>query len=238
MNKKLLFVVLVCGLAILLSTFIAAAQKSSRIDPANFVNGIDNRFFPLRPGTTFYYVGTKDGVPTTNVTFVTHQTKRILGVRTTVVLDRAYDNGILAEDTLDWYAQDAQGNVMYFGEDTKELDANGNVISTEGTWMAGVNGAQPGIIMEANPAVHDRYQQEFAAGVAEDMALVLSLDESACVIYGCFDNLLLTKEWAHIDPGTSEVKYYAENVGFVLGNATRHGNEHTELVNITTPYRT
>lgn len=234
MKKKHLLALAICGLVILLSTFITSAQKSSQIDPANFVSVIDNRFFPLRPGTTFYYVGTKDGVPTTNVTFVTHQTKRILGVRTTVVLDRAYENGILAEDTIDWYAQDADGNVMYFGEDTKELDPNGNVISTEGTWMAGVNGAVPGIIMEANPAVGDRYQQEFSPGVAEDMARVLSLDTSACVIYGCFDNLLLTKEWTHLDPGVASVKYYAANVGFILEDATRGGSEHTELVSITT----
>jgi hypothetical protein len=234
MEKKHLLALAICGLVILFSTFIAAAQKSSQIDPANFVSVIDNRFFPLRPGTTFYYVGTKDGVPTTNITTVTHQTKRILGVRTTVVLDRAYENGILDEDTIDWYAQDVDGNVMYFGEDTKELDPNGNVISTEGTWMAGVNGAVPGIIMEANPAVGDRYQQEFSAGVAEDMARVLSLDASACVIYGCFDNLLVTKEWTHLDPGVASVKYYAANVGFILEDAIRGGSEHTELVSITT----
>ena len=123
------------------------ARSPGQINPANFVKEVDNEFFPLEPGTTFYYEGTTDGVPTNNVTYVTHDTKRILGVKTTVVHDRAYEDGVLVEDTFDWYAQDRAGNVWYFGEDTKELDEDGNVISTEGSWKAGVDGAQPGIIV-------------------------------------------------------------------------------------------
>lgn len=208
-------------------------------DPSNFVDKagqpfkIDNKFFPLEPGTTFFYKGETDGVPTTNKTFVTHDTKEILGVNTTVVRDRVFEKGVLAEDTFDWYAQDNDGNVCYFGEDTKELDKHGNVTSTEGSFEAGVNGAQPGLIMEANPKVGDTYQQEFASGVAEDMAKVLSLDKSACVPYGCFHNLLLTKEWTPLEPGVAEHKYYAKDVGFIRGVTVKGGKEHIELVRIT-----
>jgi hypothetical protein len=171
----------------------ASAAKTGS-PPSGWVTEVTNPYFPLRPGTTFHYTGKTDGMPSTDDMEVTRQTKVILGVRCTVVHDRVYTNGVLSEDTLDWCAQDTSGNVWYFGEDTKELDSNGNVTSTEGSWLAGVNGAHQGIIMDARPRVGDHYQQEFAAGVAEDMAQVLGLNKSACVIYGCFDDLLLTKE--------------------------------------------
>ena len=125
-------------------------------------------------------------MPTRNEMVVTNDTKVILGVTTIVVHDSVYEQGVLTEDTLDWYAQDEDGNVWYFGEDTKELDENGNVISTEGSWEAGVNGAKPGIVMEAKPRKGDRYQQEFATGVAEDMAQVIGYKNSYCVRHGCF----------------------------------------------------
>src|SRR4030095_5243169 len=101
-------------------------------------------------------------------------------------------------------AQDKDGNVWYFGEDTKELDENGNVISTEGSWEAGVNGAAPGIIMEANPKNGYKYQQEVAADVAEDMAQVIGFEDGVCVRYGCFDNVLVTKEWPPLEHGVVE----------------------------------
>jgi hypothetical protein len=201
--------------------------------PSGWVAEVTNPYFPLRPGTTFHYTGETDGIPSTDDMEVTRQTKVILGVRCTVVHDRVYTNGLLSEDTLDWYAQDTSGNVWYFGEDTKELDSNGNVTSTEGSWLAGVNGAHQGIIMEAHPRVGDHYQQEFAAGVAEDMAQVLGLHKSACVMYGCFDDLLLTKEWSPLEKGVTEHKYYARDVGFVLVDVVKGGDEHSELLRIT-----
>ncbi len=236
--KKRLFIPLTSGLALLFAMVSIAAAKSNAtaplpdIDPANFVSQVDNEFFPLQPGTTFFYKGSTDGVPTRDEVYVTYETKQILGVTCTVVRDRAFEDGVLVEETFDWYAQDVDGNVWYFGEDAKELDPSGNVISTEGSWEAGVNGAQPGIIMEANPRVGDRYQQESAPGVAEDMAQVRSLDESACVRYGCFDNLLKTKEWTPLEKGVVEHKYYAKGVGFILVVMVKGGDEHTELVRI------
>ncbi|HJZ50290.1 MAG TPA: hypothetical protein VKE41_24135 [Roseiflexaceae bacterium] len=203
------------------------------INPANFVRHVTNTFFPLRPGTTFFYMGEKEGVPNTNQVSVTHATKRILGVTTTVVHDQVFEAGVLSEDTFDWYAQDVAGNVWYFGEDTKELDPSGHVISTEGTWQAGVDGAQPGIIMEAHPHVGDRYQQEFAAPVAEDMAQVRSRDGSACVRYGCFDDLLVTKEWTPLERGVVENKYYAQGIGVIREVVVKGGDERSELVRIT-----
>ena len=217
---------------LLASTVPVGAMPLQQIDPGNFVSTIDNPYFPLAPGTTFTYRGETEGVPTRNVTIVTNDTKVILGVTTIVVHDQVYENGVLAEDTFDWYAQDKAGNVWYFGEDTKELDENGNVISTEGTWEAGVNGAEPGIVMEAHPKKVDKYQQEFAADVAEDMAQVIGFVDSFCVSYGCFNNVLVTKEWTPLEKGVVENKYYAKGVGFIYSEMVKGGDETLELVRV------
>jgi hypothetical protein len=206
----------------------------ARAQPSGWVSEITNPFFPLTPGTTFHYEGETDGIPTSNDTAVTHDTKDIVGVTTTVVHDVVYTDGVLSEDTLDWYAQDSDGNVWYFGEDTKELDSNGNVISTDGSWEAGVNGAEPGIIMEAHPHPGDKYQQEFAVDVAEDVAQVLNLNRNLCVAYGCFDDLLLTKEYSLLEKGVTEHKYYAPGVGNILEGVVKGGDELSELVSIST----
>ncbi len=240
MKGKHIFITLAGALAILFAITTTAAAKpqapaaSSDINPANFVGSITNPLFPLTPGTTFFYQGTKDGVPTSDTMSVTKKTKLILGVTCTVVHHESFEAGVLVEDTFDWYAQDEDGNVWYFGEDTKELDPSGNVVSTEGSWEAGVDGAQPGIIMEAHPLAGDRYQQEFAPGVAEDMAQVLNLKENhVCVSYGCFDDVLLTKEWTPLEHNVVEQKYYAPGVGFILGVMVKGGDERSELVRIT-----
>jgi hypothetical protein len=223
-----------------LTSIAAATPNPPDIDPARFPGGtITNTYFPLVPGTTFYYVGEKDRIPNSNVTEVTCDTKVILGVTTTVVHDRAYDeNGKVVEDTFDWYAQDMDGNVWYFGEDTKELDpSTGEVVSTEGSWEAGVDDADAGIIMEAHPRPGDRYYQEFAPGVAEDQAQVQSLDESSCTQQGCFAHLLRTKEITQLSPGEVENKYYRVGVGFIFGEIVKGGDEHTELVSVSTTHK-
>jgi hypothetical protein len=215
---------------------VAAAQETRSLpefDPGRFVNEVDNKFFPLTPGTTMFYEGESDGVPTSDVFRVTHQKEQILGVDCVVVRDQAYEAGVLVEDTLDWFAQDADGNVWYFGEDSKELDEFGNVISTAGSWRAGENGALPGIIMLADPRKGDRYQQEFAEDVAEDMAQVISVDEAVSVEYGDFEGVLVTREWSPLERGVVEHKYYAEGVGFVLGIMVKGGDEVLELVDVT-----
>jgi hypothetical protein len=198
-----------------------------------FVPNVTNEFFPLQPGTTFFYEGTRDGVPTRDEVLVTNQTVLILNVTCTVVHDSAFENNVLAEDTLDYFAQDVAGNVWYFGEDTKELDAKGHVVSTEGTWRAGVNGAAPGLIMEAHSLVGDRYLQELAAGIAEDQANVRSLNSNTCVPFDCFNHLLRTTETSRFEPGVVDQKYYASGIGLVREDVIAGGDEHSALVRIT-----
>jgi hypothetical protein len=210
----------------------ATVLAGNNINPQDFSTTIDNPFFPLVPNTTYVYVGTTEGSAARDEFQVTRRTKVILGVTCREVRDRAYVDGVLAEDTLDWFAQDKDGNVWYFGEDTKELDADGNVISTEGSWQAGVNGALPGIIMEANPRVGDTYQQEFSVGVAEDMATVRALNKTVNVPFGMFKDCLETGEFTPLEPGTIDHKFYARGVGLVQSVALRGGRERLELVTI------
>lgn len=197
------------------------------IDPANFVAAVTNPYFPLVPGTTFHYTSPPEDIAVT----VTHDTKVILGVTCTVVHDVASEDGVTTEDTFDWYAQDRDGNIWYFGEDTKAFD-NGHV-STEGSFEAGVNGAKPGIIMEGHPIVGDAYRQEYAPGVAEDRGEVLSLTESGSVAFGPFENCLKTKDFSDLEPNDVENKVFCPNVGQVLAVTVKGGNDREELVSIT-----
>src|SRR5437667_474934 len=142
------------------------ARYDPVIDPANFVRHVTNPFFPLPPGQTFVYEGhTKDGF-VHNDFIVTHTTKVILGVTCTEVHDVVYLDGVLAEDTLDWYAQDRKGNVWYFWESTAEFE-NGRPVTLAGTFTAGVNGDKPGIIMEAHSLPGDFYRQALSLANAE-----------------------------------------------------------------------
>ena len=211
---------------------LGAAPYDPPIDPASFGGPIDNPLFPLVPGTTFVYEGpTPDGFEHEEFV-VTHETRTILGVVCTTVHDSSTINGVLAEDTRDYFAQDKQGNVWYFGENSLEL-AGGLVVSTEGSWTGGVDGAKPGIIMEAHPAKGDFYRQEFLLGTAEDLAENLALDATATVPAGSFDHCLLTEETSPLEPDALEDKYYAAGVGNVL-IVDRETGDRTELIRITT----
>jgi hypothetical protein len=234
MNGKKRFSILVALVALLFSTNVpaAGAKPALEFDPEDFVREVTNPYFPLRAGTTFVYKGESEGAPTRDVMTVTDKTKKIMGVTTTVVYHLAYEDGTLIEETYDWFAQDEDGNVWYFGEDTKEFDENGNVLSTEGSWRAGVDGAEPGIIMLANPRKGKKYHQENAPDVAEDMAQVVGYKDSFCVPYKCFKNVLVTKEWSPLEKGVVELKYYAKGVGFIFGEMVKGGQEQIELVRI------
>src|SRR5215211_7761751 len=192
------------------------------INPAHFTTKIDNEYLPLKPGTTFVYEGKGER----DEMSVTHDTKMVMGVECVVVDDRAWEEGKLIEKTYDWFAQDKEGSVWYFGEDTKEYK-DGEVVSTKGSWEAGVDGAKPGVIMQAEPEVGQSYRQEYYPGEAEDMAKVQSLNASVTVPYGSFDHVLETREWTTLEPSYDEHKYYARGVGQVYGGGS-------ELVDVKT----
>ena len=187
------------------------------IEPAAFSTTVDNPYLPLVPGTrTIYEAHTPEGLQQTT-TEVTGDTKTIMGVTTVVVHDTVSLDNKTTEDTLDWYAQDRDGNVWYFGESTKAINQDGTV-DTKGSFEAGVNGALPGIIMPGHPQVGDQYRQEYAKGVAEDTGEVVNRTGlESTPLTGPLGDLLVTKDADLLDPtGPTENKYYARGVGLIL----------------------
>lgn len=177
------------------------------IDPAVFSSRVDHPFLPKLPGTVWMYEARSgDGEVEIITVEVLDETRMVMGVETIVVHDIVHtEDGRLVEDTFDWFAQDTGGNVWYFGEDTKAYDEDGNV-SEAGAWEAGVDGALPGIVMQAEPAVADTgYRQEFYAGEAEDMGQVI--DRGVGVV--------ITRDWTPLEADVVEEKTYVEGVGFV-----------------------
>jgi hypothetical protein len=204
------------------------------IDAGDFVTGITNQYFPLTVGSTYIYEGlTEKGNERVEVR-VTNETKVILGVTCVAVRDTGYVDGTLEEDTIDWYAQDKSGNVWYFGENSLEYDQDGLIVSLEGSWIAGVDGAKPGIIMKATPTVGDLYRQEFALGTAEDMAEVLALNQSVTVLAGTYSNCVKTRDFSPLEPDVNEYKFYAPGVGNVQVVDAITGNQ-LDLTSFTPP---
>lgn len=216
-------------------TFPAALTASPyrpQIDPARFTTTIDNPYFPLTPGTTYLFEGTSDGERETDTVTVTSQTKKILGVTCVVVRDEVKVAGERAELTFDWYAQDLDGNVWYFGEASSDYE-NGQVVSTKGSWEAGVDGALPGVVMPGKPEVGLQYRQEYYAGEAEDQARVVALDGTAKVPYGSYRDVLVTEDSTPLEPTILERKYYAKGIGVVLERHVKGGQGLLELVDVT-----
>jgi hypothetical protein len=200
-----------------------------KIDPANFSSRITNPYFPLKAGMTRVYDGTKDGVPEHVVVTVKRATRTIMGIQCVIINDVVTVNHSLEENTTDWYAQDKQGNVWYFGEDSKDYK-NGVVVSTQGTWESGVDGALPGVVIHAQPRIGPKYRQEYRPGVAEDMARVLTVTATQQVPAGTFHNTVQTLDTDPLNPDKVEHKWYARAVGLI--HAVRIGGQHHEEIKL------
>ncbi|HEU0305152.1 MAG TPA: hypothetical protein VFR32_11290 [Gaiellaceae bacterium] len=200
------------------------------LDPADFTTEITNPYWPMAPGDRWLYRETdgEGGEQRVEVT-VTAETKTIAGIEARVVHDVVSEDGEVIEDTLDWYAQDADGNIWYLGEDTKEYE-NGKVKTTAGSWEHGVDGAQAGIIVPAQPEPGLAYREEYYEGEAEDGAEVLTLGARANVPYGTFDGLLQTRNFSPLEPNVVEEKLYARDVGPVLVVGISGGAGREELL--------
>jgi len=229
----LLLILIILNIIFLIFSLQSKTSKEEiynpRINPDDFSMSINNKYFTLIPKTKYIYEKqTEEGLERIEV-YVTQETKDILGVETRVVWDRVWLNDELIEDTKDWYAQDKDGNVWYFGEESKEIIDN-KIISYEGSWEAGVNGAKPGIIMKANPKVNEFYRQEYYKGIAEDFGKVLSLKETVVIPYGTFTSCIKTQDYTPLEPQVKEYKYYCPEIGNVVLEVEEE--ERVELVKI------
>jgi len=215
------------------STTLPTGSEPVTLDPADFTTEITNPYWPMAPGDRWVYRETdgQGGEQLVEVT-VTDRTKTIMGIEARVVHDVVSENGQIIEDTFDWYAQDADGNIWYLGEDTKEFE-NGKVRTTAGSWEAGVDGAQAGIALPAAPEPGLTYRQEYYAGEAEDAATVLSLDEWVEVPAGSYQGVLMTKDYTPLHPEILEHKLYAQDVGPVLALGISGGADREELLSST-----
>jgi len=203
---------------------------------ATFVSGIDHPFFPFTPGSTWSYRGEEDGEVEIIEVMVLDETRVVAGITAVVVRDTVTLDGELVEDTFDWYAQDADGNVWYLGEDSKEYE-NGEVVSTAGSWETGVDGAQPGIIMYRDPAAHlgVPYRQEFYPGEAEDVAEIIETGATITIGDTVYSGVVVISEWNPLDAGVVENKYFAPGVGVVLEEVVEGGSGRVELVSHSQP---
>jgi hypothetical protein len=219
-----------CGLT------VPGAAVAVTATTASYTTTIDNPYYPLPPGRLLVYRGVRDGSPQVDRVLVLHRTKTVDGVACVVVRDIARaPGGGLIEKTFDWFAQDDRGAVWYFGENTKEYDEHGSVISTEGSWEAGVDGAVSGIVMEATPTPPDAYRQEYYAGHAEDTAWVLQTGMRITVPYGTLDRVLRTMEWTRLEPRVVDMKFSAPGIGIVLEKGVAGGQEVAKLVQVSGP---
>lgn len=204
-----------------------------KLDPAAFTTTIDNRYWPMAPGTRWTYREVdEDGKELVVVVTASSETRTIAnGVTARVVRDTVTRDGELVEDTVDWYAQDARGNVWYLGEDTAEF-VGGSVTTRAGSWEAGVDDALPGVIVPADPVDGMAYRQEHDEGEAEDAGEVLSVAEQAEVPAGHFRDALLTKDTTALEPDVLEYKLYAPGVGPVLVVGVSGGGGREELLRV------
>jgi hypothetical protein len=212
------------------ATTLPQGSEPVKLDPADFTTDIDNPYWPMTSGSRWVYRETdSEGSEQRVVVTVTNRTKKIAnGVEARVVHDRVTEDGQLVEDTDDWYAQDSQGNIWYLGEDTTEFE-NGRPTTKKGSFEAGVDGAQAGVILPAEPKAGMTYRQEYYKGEAEDRGEIVSVDEQVEVPFGHFKGALMTKDENPLEPKVLEFKFYARGVGPVLAMSVSGGSDREEL---------
>jgi hypothetical protein len=224
-----LLLAMAAGVAVLGAAGGDDGRYAPLVDPADFTATVTNPYLPLVPGNRWIYEGrTEDGFER-KVVEVTDETRTVMGVRCVVVRDTVTLDGQLYEDTVDWFAQDRAGAVWNFGEATRKR-ADDGTFSPAGSWEAGVNGAQPGVVMPSDPSPGGPYRQEYLPGEAEDMARVLTVNEVLRVPFGSYVQVVVTRDWSPLDPGVAEHKHYAPGVGLIREEAVEGESYRVDLI--------
>jgi len=221
-----------CGGGSKSSSSLPQGTDPSHLDPSSFTTEIDNPYWPMKPGYHWVFREVENAeVQRVDVT-VTDRTTVLGGIKARVVHDQVTRKGQVVEDTFDWYAQDSDGNLWYLGEDTKEYE-NGKLKSTEGSWAYERDGAEPGVVVPADPKQGLTYREEYYAGHAEDGAEVLSVGSQVQVPLGRYQDAMLTRNYSSLEPTVEEMKLYAKGVGPVMELLVSGGSGRTELLSYT-----
>lgn len=244
MKAKLIFILIICFAIIVSckkgmidnpseSMLSISEQKIGNINfnPGNFSNStlLNNKYISYQIGRKYVFEGeTSDGLERNEIQRI-DAIKVVIGINVAVIRDIVWVDGILEEDTRDWFAQDDDGNVWYMGEDVDNYNPDGSIRDHDGAWEAGVNGAIAGIIMLADPRSGISYQQEFAEGIAEDEAKVVAMGLTIQVPFNTYSDCLKIKEWSDLEKGSIDYKFYAPGIGLIK---EKTGNESLELVDI------
>ncbi|KKQ85067.1 MAG: hypothetical protein UT09_C0051G0005 [Parcubacteria group bacterium GW2011_GWF2_38_8] len=239
MKKIILSLIVVLGVGVVLffmffyATDVTTETVVEEIENSSidFSTNITNPYFSLPVGRSFTYEGkTEEGVERVEIT-ITGETRVVNGVETLVYRDKVWLDGELVEDTRDYLAQDKEGNVWYFGEDVDNYE-DGKIVDHDGSWHAGVDGAEAGIWMKANPVVGETYKQEYLKGKAEDMADVVSVTEKLTIRGIKYENCLKTYDYTPLDPESKEYKYYCKEVGNLVLEENILTKEKIELLSV------
>ena len=177
---------------------------------------LNNPFFPFDHNKTYIYSGlTDDGSERIEVQRKS-EIRIIQEIPCLVIHEKGFENGLLVEDGLEWYAQNIQGEVWYLGTEITNYNSNGNVINTFGSWIAGQDEALPGKIMLMDPKVGEIYRQEYVFNLAENQAEIIARNRTVETPAGVFENCLVVREFSELEPDEYEFKYYAPGIGLVL----------------------
>jgi hypothetical protein len=242
-SRRIALALAAAGVAVVGGQAAACAQSNPapvtrhyhpHIHPADFGRRIDNPYLPLKPGTRTVAKGVAENgrTPQRDVQVVTDRKRKVDRVRCVVVRDTVTSRGKPVERTFDWYTQDKHGNVWYFGENSKDR-RHGHWVKSDGSWEAGVHGAQPGVMMEAHPKRGDAYRQEYYRGHAEDQAKVLGKTGRVTVPAGTYRHTIGTRETSRLEPGVAERKWYARGVGEIKSRDVEGSKEAFRLVKVT-----
>lgn len=234
-NIALAILLLIAGIALYWAknTKFPVEEYNPVINPADFSDKVTNQFFTLPRGRVLTYEAqTEEGLEKVEIRILYDtklDTKIVMGVKTLTYWDRVWLNGELIEDTRDYLAQDKAGNVWYFGEEVFNYE-HGRLKDKAGSWIAGENGALPGIWIKSDNQVGDSYRQEYLKGEAEDMRDVVAVNQTVTTKLGTFEGCVKMYDWTPLDKDSKEHKYYCPPVGaMVLEEHLVHG-DRMELV--------
>jgi hypothetical protein len=196
-------------------------MASFDLENCNFASAGENSYFILKPGYQAILEGEEDSEKLQLIITVLDETKVVDGVETRVVEEKESEGGNLVEVSRNYFAICKPTNdAFYFGEDV-DIYEDGDIVSHEGAWLAGQNGAKAGMIMPGKNEVGMKYYQEIAPGVAEDRAEIVSVNDTLDTPAGNFQNVLKTEETNPLEPGEKEYKFYAPGIGLIQEEALK-----------------